>query len=116
MPRERIERHLDNLLKCRQAGQVYRLQDLMQFQEQYPSDPRYIRVFYAQSVALVEFLTNQRGPQTFTQFLHDGMRYGYEKALQRNYGYQSFADLEQHWSQYAVRDPSSLAGLAERSH
>ena len=72
-PRERIERHHENLLTCRQAGEFFRIQDLLQFQEHYPTDARYIRVFYARSVALVEFLTNQRGPQTFTQFLHDGM-------------------------------------------
>ena len=87
----------------------------MQFQENYPTDSRYIRVFYAQSVALVEFLTNQRGPQTFTRFLHDGMRYGHEKALERNYGYRSFAELEQRWNQFAFRDRGSVAGMAERS-
>lgn len=114
-PRERIERHLDNLLTCRQAGQFFRVHELMQFQEQYPTDPRSIRVFYAQCVALVEFLTNQRGPQTFVQFLHDGLRYGYEKALERNYGYRSFAELEQHWSQVAFHDRGGLAGIAERS-
>ena len=114
-PRDRIERHHENLLTCRQAGQCFRIQDLLQFQEHYPTDPRSIRVFYAQSVALVEFLTNQRGPQTFTQFLHDGMRYGYEKALERNYGYRSFAELEQRWTQYAFGENGSLAVLAERS-
>jgi len=112
-PRERIERHLENLATCRQAGQVFRLQQLVQFQDQYPSDPRYIRVFYAQSVSLVEYLTNQRGPLTFTQFLHDGLRYGYEKALERNYGYRSFAELEQRWSQHAF-DRGSVAGIAQR--
>jgi tetratricopeptide (TPR) repeat protein len=114
-PRERIERHLNNLLRCRQAGQFFRLEELVQFEEQYPKDPRYITAFYAQSVALVEFLTNQRGPQVFTQFLHDGMRYGYEKALERNYGCRSFADLESLWAQRAFRERASLASLANGS-
>ena len=112
-PRERIDRHFNNLLKCRQAGQLLRLQELVLL-EDYPKDPRAISGFYAQSVALVDFLTNQRGPQPFTQFLHDGMRDGFEKALQRNYGYRSFADLEQSWSQHAFHEGGSLAGIAER--
>jgi hypothetical protein len=112
-PRDRIDRHLSNLLKCRQAGQLLRLQQLVQM-EDYPKDPHSISGFYAQSVALVEFLTNQRGPQVFTQFLHDGMRYGYEKALERNYGYRSFAELEQRWSQSAFREGGSLAGVTDR--
>src|SRR5262249_11376939 len=98
---------------CHQAGQFFRLQELMQL-EDYPEDSRYISAFYAQSVALVEFLTNQRGPQAFTQFLHDGMRYGYEKALERNYGYRNFAELEQRWAQSVFHEHGSVAGIAER--
>jgi tetratricopeptide (TPR) repeat protein len=111
-PRERIDRHFNNLLKCRQTGQLLHLHDLVLL-EDYPKDPHAISGFYAQSVALVEFLTNQRGPLTFTQFLHDGMRYGFEKALQRNYGYRSFADLEQRWGQHAFHEGGSLAEIAE---
>jgi hypothetical protein len=113
-PNDRIERHLSNLHKCHQAGQFFRLQELMQLEE-YPKDTRYISAFYAQSVALVEFLANQRGPQAFTQFMHDGIRYGYEKALEQNYGYRSFAELEQRWSQYVFRERGNMAGIAERS-
>src|SRR5262249_57344924 len=105
----RVERHRHNLLKCHQAGQCFRIQELMQFDEHYPRDPRTISAFYAQSVALVEFLSDQRGPHAVTQFLHDGVRYGYEKALGRSYGYRSFAELEQRWSQAAFRDPNSVA-------
>src|SRR5439155_17065267 len=32
-PRERVERHLDNLLKCQQAGQFFRVQDLIQIED-----------------------------------------------------------------------------------
>ena len=49
-------------------------------------------------------LSKQKGPETFTQFVRDGLQGGYEPALQRYYGYQSFADLEQHWLQYAFGD------------
>jgi hypothetical protein len=113
-PPEKIDRHLVNLTRCRQEGQtLFPLQDLMQL-ENYPQNPHYISAFYAQSVSLVEYLTNLRGPQVFVMFMHDGMRYGYEKALQRNYNIQSFRDLEQRWGAQAFRDRAGQNGVATR--
>jgi tetratricopeptide (TPR) repeat protein len=101
-PRDKVERHLTNLAKCRQENRLFRLQDLMQLDD-YPRNATYVGPFYAQSVSLVEFLSRQQGPQEFTRFLHDGMRYGYDKALERHYGFHGFSDLEQRWSQYAFQ-------------
>ena len=61
--------------------------------------------------ALVEFLSGLRGPQEFAFFLHDGMRYGYEKSLQRHYNFRNFAELEQRWAQHAFRDQWSVTLL-----
>jgi len=77
--------------------------------DDYPRNPRFVGAFYAQSVSLVEFLANQKGAQEFTLFLHDSMRYGEEKALQRHYGYQSFTELEQQWFQTAFRDQTAAS-------
>ena len=112
-PREKVERHLRNLAKCRQEGQVFSLRHLMQLSD-YP-DPRSIGAFYAQSVSLVEFLSNERGPQVFTQFLRDGLRTGYDAALQRHYGWQGFGDLEQRWSSYVARSGANPTAVAERA-
>jgi hypothetical protein len=103
-PREKVERHLANLHKCRQDGLLFRLKDLVEQtyqpqQEGYP-EPRRIGAFYAQSVSLVDFLTRRpEGPHEFVLFLHDGFRYGYEKSLQRHYGYRDFAELERQWTE-----------------
>jgi hypothetical protein len=110
-PADKVERHLSNLSRCRQDGQIFRLQDLMQL-DNYPQNPRYISAFYAQSVSLVDYLTSLRGPQEFGLFMHDGMRYGYEKALQRHYQISGFADLERRWS---VQSGRTRAGLARAS-
>jgi hypothetical protein len=113
-PPEKIERHLANLTRCRQEGQtLFPLQDLMQL-DNYPQNPHYISAFYAQSVSLVDYLTNLRGPQTFTMFMHEGMRYGYEKALQRTYNIRNFSELQQRWSAQAFRDRTGATGLANR--
>lgn len=112
-PRDKVERHLQNLARCRQEGQTLGVQQLVQMND-YP-DPRHISAFYAQSVSLVEFLSNDRGPQVFTQFLRDGLRNGYESALQKHYGIQGFTDLEHRWGRYAANGLPQAGGLAQRS-
>jgi tetratricopeptide (TPR) repeat protein len=94
-PRERIERHLRNLPQHRADRHLFGTGQLMQL-DAYP-DPRYIGPFYAQSVSLVEYLTDRAGPRVFAKFLRDGLAGGYEPALQRYYNIQSFSELEQLW-------------------
>jgi hypothetical protein len=111
-PRDKIDRHLRNLPQFRQDRQLFGLKQLMQMND-YP-DPRYIGSFYAESVSLVEFLARQKGPQTFTAFLREGLRGGYEPALRRHYGFTDFNDLQEHWLQYAFGDQAVSAGAAEQ--
>jgi hypothetical protein len=113
-PREKIDGHLRNLPKHYANGQLFGLRELIEQtyqpqQENYP-EPRRIGAFYAQSVSVVDFLAHEKGPQVLTQFVRDGMRSGYEAALQRHYGYRSFAELEQRWSAAAL---SSSQGVAQ---
>ena len=112
-PRDKIERHLVKLPQYRQDRQLFGLRQLMQLND-YP-DPHYIGSFYAESVSLVEFLVHEKGPQTFTQFLREGLRGGYEPALRRHYGINDFNDLEQRWVRYAFNDPVPT-GVADRGH
>jgi tetratricopeptide (TPR) repeat protein len=101
-PRDRIELHLRNLPKHQRDGELFRPGNLMQM-AQYP-EPRLVGAFYAQSVSLVDYLTNRRGPQVFAAFLKDAMRGGYEQALQRHYGINGFDDLERGWFRHAFND------------
>ena len=98
-PRDKVESHLKNLGRCRQESGLFTVRQLMQMAD-YP-DKRYITVFYAQSISLVEFLSTEKGPQVFTQFLREAMRDGYEVCLQRHYGYRNFDELQQKWTQKA---------------
>ena len=112
-PREKVEMHLKNLGKCRQESQLFPIRQLMQMAD-YP-DPRYITAFYAQSVSLVEFLSVEKGPQVFTQFLREAMRDGYEPSLRRHFGYRNFDELQQKWDQKAfaataVNPPTVVQG------
>jgi hypothetical protein len=99
-PRDKIDRHLRNLPRHYQDNQLFTLQALVHMND-YP-DPQRIGPFYAQSVSVVEFLSREKGPQTFTMFVRDGLRSGYESALTRYYGYRSFDELERQWRTYAL--------------
>ncbi len=96
-PLEKIEQHRRNLSKSQKEGLLVPLRELMSLQN-YPQ-AKQITAFYAQSVILVEFLTQQRGPQVFTEFLRDGLSGGYETALRKHYNW-SFAELQSNWDQH----------------
>jgi tetratricopeptide (TPR) repeat protein len=112
-PREQVERHLRNLPKHSQERQLFYLRDLVQLDD-YPQQPQRVGAFYAQSVSLVDFLSRQKGPQTFAQFVHDGQCGSYEEALRRHYGYQGFPELEQRWRAYAFRETAASTNVAGR--
>lgn len=96
-PLEKIEQHRRNLFKGQKEGQLLPVRELMNLAN-YPQ-AKQITAFYAQSVMLVEFLTQQRGPEIFTVFLRDGLQGGYEPALRKHYGW-SFAELQANWDQH----------------
>jgi hypothetical protein len=105
-PRDKIDRHLRNLPRHRDDRQLFALRQLMQMSD-YPEATR-VGAFYAQSVSLVEFLSKERDAQVFTQFVRDGLRSGWETALQRHYGYRGFDELEQRWYRAAFTEQAAL--------
>jgi tetratricopeptide (TPR) repeat protein len=110
-PRDKIDRHLRNLVRCRQETGLFSTRQLMQMAD-YP-EPRYITVFYAESVSLVEFLaTRQQGPETLTKFLRAAQKDGYEAALKQYYGYKNFDDLQQEWHAKAFAAAASPPAVA----
>lgn len=111
-PRERIERHLRTLPSCSRNGLLFHVRDLMELTD-YP-EPQLVTAFYAQSVSLVEFLANEKGPQVFAQFLRDALIDGYTEALKRHYGYRTFDELERKWSQHALAAAPAVASKPAR--
>jgi hypothetical protein len=109
-PRNRIEMHLRNLPRHQQDRELFGVGQLMQMEE-YP-DGRLIGPFYAQSVSLVEFLSQRKGPAVFARFLRDGLDQGYEVALQRHYGIRGYAELQRMWQEHAFR--AGVARVVEK--
>lgn len=96
-PRDRVDRHLRNLPNCRRDNALFTMKQLVTMPD-YP-EPRYITAFYAQSVSLVEFLALEKSHATFTAFLREAVQVGYEKSLEKHYGFKSFDELQQKWQQ-----------------
>jgi len=109
-PRDKVEQHRRNLVKNQR--ELFPVRDLMNLQE-YPQ-PRRITAFYAQSVVLVDYLCQQRGPQVFAAFLRDGLDHGYEAALQKHYGYRGFNDLQTLWDQQLRAEIERAGAVAAR--
>ncbi|HEV3204971.1 MAG TPA: hypothetical protein VGY77_11335 [Gemmataceae bacterium] len=97
-PRDTVHHHLRNLPDFRRDGRLFGLRELMEM-SQYPPAER-IPAFYAQSISLVQFLSDEKGPHVFTRFIGEGMDKGYEKALKDCYGWD-FAELGNRWRRYA---------------
>lgn len=94
-PKNRIQKHLDNLPRHARENTLFHVSRLMQMAD-YP-EPKLVGPFYAQSVSLVDYLTRLKGPQAFSEFMKDGLKNGYEGALSRHYAIQSYNDLNQSW-------------------
>lgn len=101
--RDRVGLHLRNLPAFRRLeGKLFRLETLVKL-EDYPDAER-ITPFYAQSVSLVELLVTKKGAPTLVKFIRDGLEGGYEAALKKHYGMESFGALEEEWLQHAFSD------------
>jgi hypothetical protein len=97
-PPAKVARHLGNLTRHRDEGMLFSMEALVDRQD-YP-DPRALGPFYAQSVSLVQFLVQEKGPQALVPFLRCAQRQGAGPALRRHYG-MTFEELEQRWRQHA---------------
>ena len=80
------------------AGKVFRVSDLVTMD--YP-DPRYLGLYYAQSVSLTRFLVDQGSPAQFIKFVQQAQWAGFEPALKDVYQISNFPDLQSKWLTYA---------------
>jgi hypothetical protein len=100
-PQDKISAQLRKLPRYRREGELIRADKLLQLKD-YP-ERRVLGAFYAQSVSLADFLTREKGPQTFPRFVRDGLRDGYDEALRRYYGW-GLEELDGRWRKYAFSE------------
>ncbi len=109
-PRERVERHLANLVNQRRDGQLFTVREILTL-DRWPQANR-IGAFYAESVSLVDYLCRLKSPEVFTQFMRDAMNSCYEKSLERHYGIRDLQVLEQNWQQFAFGNGAATPTVA----
>jgi hypothetical protein len=78
---------------------------------QYPRD---VMVLYAEGYSVTNFLVGQSSRQEFLNFVADGMRLGWDQALQAHYRYRSVDELEQAWIAH-LRDNKKAAATTVAS-
>jgi hypothetical protein len=93
----RYRRAIPGLLKDRKLAAVGPFFDKPGFPE-----AASITSFYAQSVSLVSFLVERRGPKALLAFLREGPRRGYAKAIASHYGFKDMADLQDKWVRHSM--------------
>jgi hypothetical protein len=65
-------------------------------------DATAVTPFYAESISLVSYLVELKGPKAFTAFLQEGPRRGYSRALTTHYGFKDAADLQDKWVKHTL--------------
>jgi hypothetical protein len=101
---------MEQLVKSQQALPLRQVLDLVE----YPQDKREVHAFYAASLSLTEFLITRGERARLFQFLTDRERIGWDKALERHYGYRDVESMEAAWSAWVIQDPAlgvNVAGI-----
>ena len=75
--------------------------------------PRDVMVLYAEGYSVTNFLVGKSSRPAFLNFVADGMRDGWDQAVQTHYGYRNVEELEQAWLQH-LRDAPAGARRDDR--
>src|SRR5262249_3691326 len=81
-PQARINLYLHNLNTHQRDESLFSVRELMA-QHDYPTQPRRIAPFYAQSVSLVDYLCRKKDQVTFARFLGEALDTSYRRAAPR---------------------------------
>jgi hypothetical protein len=76
---------------------------------QYPPD---VMVLYAEGYSVTNFLVAKSGRPAFLAFIADGMRQGWDRAVQTHYKYNNVNELEQDWIRYLRETPRPSEAIA----
>jgi hypothetical protein len=111
-PLEKQEAHRRDLIAALNRGRAVRLAALLAL-DGYPQSPQ-MAAFYGQSLSLVEFLVERKGPLELQVFLQKAAKKGHSIALNETYGIRDLRHLERLWlASVEARDGSTSLAKAE---
>jgi hypothetical protein len=93
----RFQRAVPGMLRDRKLFAVGPFLD----QSKFP-DAAAVTAFYVESVSLVAFLVERKGPKAFATFLREAPRRGYGRALLSHYGFKDAADFQDQWVKHVL--------------
>jgi hypothetical protein len=99
-------RHFKDLQNAIASRTTFHVANLLMMDE-YPRSDSF-GAFYGQSASLTEFLVSRKTPESFIEFVDQAGSEGYDKALQRYYGFSGLADLDRQWRRYVTAMRSTL--------
>ena len=70
--------------------------------KEYPKGYRPMLIMYSEGYALADFLVQQGGRKKYLQFLDDGHRLGWTKAIKKNYHHGGVESLESNWKGWVL--------------
>lgn len=88
---EEVDRYLKTARRCARDGELPSA-ELVLTADVVPA--KGVTGFHAESVAVAEYLVRWKGEKMFTAFVRDGLRYGPEAALKRQYGLTDPRELD----------------------
>lgn len=88
---EEVDRYLKTAQRCARDGELPSAATVLAA-ESVPA--KGVTGFHAESVAVAEYLVRWKGEKMFTAFVRDGLRYGPEAALKRQYGLNDPRELD----------------------
>ncbi len=90
------QRHDKLVRECLAGGKAFRLRVLFDM-KQYPGSGGDVLTLYAQGYSVSRFLVESGSRQQFLNFVADGMRHGWDRAVQTHYRMNRLEDLEESW-------------------
>jgi hypothetical protein len=108
------DRHDKMVRQILNSGRAIPLRRLLALKD-YPNE---VMALYAEGFSVTSFLIDKSNRPAFLNFVADGMRSGWDAALQRHYQFRNIEELEQAWWTHlrnTKKQPTQLASAASAS-
>jgi hypothetical protein len=113
-PPQRREEWLQTIAKARQNGSLFSLRELLTAKK-YPTNQARATLFFAQSVAFVDYIVSERSESELIRLIETGETSSYDRAVRELFSVHGLAALEPHWTAWLADRTRSSGTVASES-
>jgi hypothetical protein len=113
-PPQRRDELLRTIVKARQNGSMFSLRELLTAKN-YPTDQARATLFFAQSVAFVEYIVSVRSEPDLIRMIETAEGSGYDQASRELFSADGVAALESRWTMWLADRTRSRGTIASES-